>query len=286
MRKLKHILVRIPIIGTMILYAFRTKIALGYFCPLFSNLLSWLFKSRETTNFTYDLTTNNKRYLSSLIANITGKNYDEILNYIHEIEEDKKLKQHIKKAIEESDESFMSDKKARFGRRIGWYAFVRAIKPKIVIETGVDKGLGSCILTSALMKNKEEGYEGYYYGTDINPNAGYLLSGDYKGFGEILYGDSIKSLENFNKTIDIFINDSDHSAEYEAKEYETVANKIAHHSIILGDNAHITDKLLNFALATGRRFIFFQEKPLHHWYPGGGIGIAFNGTTENISELH
>jgi hypothetical protein len=98
-------------------------------------------------------------------------------------------------------------------------------------------------------------------------------------YGEILYGDSIESLKQFDKVIDLFINDSDHSAEYEANEYKIVATKLAENAIILGDNSHCTDKLFEFSLKTGRQFIFFQEKPFKHWYPGGGIGIAFRRKT-------
>ena len=72
-------------------------------------------------------------------------------------------------------------------------------KPKIVVETGIDKGLGSVLLCSALLKNKEDGFEGRYYGTDINPKAGYLLSGKYLKVGEILFGDSITSLKKLEE---------------------------------------------------------------------------------------
>jgi len=275
MRKIKVALLRTPILGCALLIPIRAKTALRYFYRPLSNLIVWLFKSRETTNFTYDLEENNKHYLASLIADITNKDFSEILVYIKEVEEDKELKQYVERMTRQSDMAFIADKDAHFGRRIGWYAFVRVLKPKIVVETGVDKGLGACVLVSALKKNKDEGYEGYYYGTDINPKAGYLLSENYSNYGEILYGDSIESLKQFDKVIDLFINDSDHLAEYEAKEYETVATKLAKNAIILGDNAHCTNKLVEFALKTGRQFIFFQEKPFKHWYPGAGIGIAF-----------
>jgi hypothetical protein len=131
------------------------------------------------------------------------------------------------------------------------------------------------VLTAALIQNEREGYPGYYYGTDINPKAGYLLSGCYRKYGEILYGDSISSLEALDKRIDLFINDSDHSAGYEAKEYAVVATKLNPKAILLGDNSHVTSALLEFSLATGRHFVFFQEQPLNHWYPGAGIGISF-----------
>jgi hypothetical protein len=149
-----------------------------------------------------------------------------------------------------------------------------------VVETGVDKGLGSCVLTSALIRNAQEGVPGFYYGTDINRSAGYMLSGIYRHYGEILYGDSIESLGAFNERIDMFISDSDHSAEYEEKEYQTIANQLSENAIILSDNSHCTGKLLDFALATNRRFVFFQEQPVNHWYPGAGIGIAFSARVE------
>lgn len=203
-----------PILAHALLVVFRTKTAIGYFRSPLSNLVKWLFKSRETTNFTYDLEENNKRYLASLIATIANIQFNVAMAYIKEIEEDRELRKHIADATEKSDLAFMADKEVRFGRRIGWYALTRALKPKTVIETGVDKGLGSCVLTAALKRNKEEGHEGRYYGTDINPKAGYLLSDDYANYGCILYGDSIESLKEFDGIIDLFINDSDHSADY------------------------------------------------------------------------
>ena len=169
----------------------------------------------------------------------------------------------------------MADRDIQYGRRLGWYAIIRAVKPRVVVETGVDKGLGACVLAAALLRNAQEGQQGYYYGTDINPAAGYLLGGPYARAGRILYGDSIESLERLEETIDVFINDSDHSAAYEAAEYRTVQPKLSKTALLIGDNAHTTDKLLEFALETGRTFLFFKEQPAGHWYPGAGIGVAF-----------
>src|SRR6185369_8163033 len=154
--------------------------------------------------------------------------------------------------------SVFADPVAHYSRRLGWYALVRAIKPKIVVETGVDQGLGACVLTAALMKNHQEGYAGYYYGTELNLTAGYLLHGAYKQFGTILYGDSLASLEHLQETINIFINDSDHAPAYESREYEVIKDKLDDRAILLGDNAHVTDRLFQFARATGRQFIYFQ----------------------------
>lgn len=272
---LKRHIIKIPILGKGLIILFRFKIAIGYYANPIKQILLWLLRSNEITNFTYDLSPINKQYLISYIAVITGKNVNEIEKYITEVENDVELKNHITNCTKQSAEQHISDLDPKYGRRIGWYATIRAKKPKIVIETGVDKGLGSCILTAALIKNTEEGYPGRYYGTDINHRAGYLLKGKYADFGEILYGDSIESLKKFNGQIDVFINDSDHSSEYEWKEYQIIKNKLSDSAIILGDNSHTNTKLLQFSMDEGRKFLFFQEKPSKHWYPGGGIGASY-----------
>lgn len=264
-----------PVLGHAILFIVRVRLATGYLFGRCSRLLKWLFTSNEITNFTYDLEDANRRYLAALISDVTSIEYDAALAYIEEIEQDSELRAHIVRATAESDWSVMADRTVRYGRRVGWYALIRILKPKTVIETGVDKGLGACVITAALKRNKAEGHDGQYFGTDINPDAGYLLSGDYASFGRVLFGDSIESLKDFDGKIDLFINDSDHSAEYEAKEYETIANSLSEHAVVLGDNSHCTDKLLKFSLQTNRHFVFFQEKPHQHWYPGAGIGISF-----------
>ena len=85
----------------------------------------------------------------------------------------------------------------------------------------------------------------------------------------------MESLSNLNVKINLFINDSDHSAEYERNEYLTIIDKLNPNSIIVGDNSHSTDELLNFSLNNERNFALFNEKPKNHWYPGAGIGISF-----------
>ena len=275
MTKLIHLLARTPILGHFTVLLFRIKIAFTYLVGQLIKVLRWLHGSRETTNLTYDLTELNKKNLVSFLANVTQKSFDELMGYVNELEQDTHLKSHIENQTAKSSWSIIADKEARYGRRVGWYALIRAIKPQVVLETGVDKGLGSCVITAALMKNSEEGQSGFYYGTDINPKAGYLLSGDYKKYGEVLIGDSIESLGAFDKPIDLFINDSAHSAEYELREYHIIQNKLTQNAFILGDNSHCTDKLFQFARMTGRNYLFFQEVPKDHWYPGAGIGLAF-----------
>lgn len=275
MKQLASVIARTPFLGRSLLALYRAKITVKYVARPFAYFVKWLLTSRETTNLTYDIEDINKQYLACLIAEITNRPFNEIMAYSEEPERDADLLARIANAVARADMGFKADKQMHFGRRLGWYALARALKPKVIVETGVDKGLGSCLLAAALKRNNQEGHAGQYFGTDINPSAGYLLSGEYAEYGRILYGDSIESLQKFDAPIDLFINDSDHSPLYEAREYETVTPKLAEHAFILGDSSDWSDKLLEFSLATHRRFVFFQEKPKGHFYPGEGIGISF-----------
>ena len=249
--------------------------ATRYFNKKYFQILKWTFSSREDTNFTYDLTDKNNLELLKIIESCVKVPFEKLQKYLNEILNDDELRVYLKKKIEESEFKSFADRNISFSRRVGWYVIARAIKPKIIMETGVDKGLGAVVLCSAILKNKEEGFPGKYYGTDINDQAGYLLNDKYKSVGKIIYGDSIISLKNFDKTIDVFINDSDHSGNYEYQEYLTIKNKLSTKAIILGDNSHATDKLLKFSIENERNFILFREEPKDHWYPGAGIGISF-----------
>lgn len=234
-------------------------------------------ESGETHNFTYDLTDRNLRYLGEMVAVAVNRPAAEIHRYIREAIDDADLRAHVAGKMAAYDgQKTPTRVKTPFARRLGWYAVARAIKPKIVVETGVERGHGAVLLCAALLRNAEEGHPGRYFGTELDPAAGMLLSGKYASTGKILYGDSIMSLRSLADNIDLFVNDSDHSAEYEGREYDTIAGKLSPGAVLLGDNAHVTEKLALFAEATGRRFMMFREEPKDHWYPGAGIGIAFS----------
>ena len=255
------------------------QIAMGYLAPGLKLAEAWASEDKETSNFYYKLTDINQDQLLHLIANVTGTNFARIEEYAYELENDDELRSHLEDNLRRS--GYGRDIKIEYGRRLGWYIFTRVTKPRIVVETGIDHGVGSCVIASALLRNNADGSPGRYYGTELRREAGKLFTGKYASVGQILYGDSIQSLSLFEEKIDLFINDSDHSAEYEYQEYNVVSDKLSDDAILISDNAHVTDCLSRFSRENARNFLFFSEKPKDHWYPGAGIGISFKG---NISQ--
>jgi len=255
----------------------RATVPLRQMSQRLRTVAQWLVTSGETTNHTYELSGLSKTYLAHTVAAVTGATPAAIAAFIAEAESDTALAQHVRAAQSAlpPERRALGDFAARFGRRLGWYAVVRALKPALVVETGVDKGLGAVLLSAALLRNRAEGRPGRYIGTDNNPNAGYLLGGPYAEVGHVAFGDSLETLGKLAEPIGIFINDSDHAAGYETREYDAVRDKLAAGAVVLSDNAVSTPALAEFAEATGRRFLFWRETPAEHWYGGGGIGFAF-----------
>jgi len=252
----------------------RLAFAVGYYEEGLRNLILWLIRSNETTNFTYDITDLNRDHLAWFVSAITCTERSEIVKYINEIEKNDELKQIIRNAVINSKFSHISDQVARYGRRMGWYAAVRASKPAVVIETGIEKGLGSMVLAAALRRNCDEGFPGRLYVVDIHPEAGFIIKQPYCEYATIHYGDSLSFLEKFQDSIDVFIHDSNHTVEFERNEYQRIEEKLTSGSLILSNN--MTFELPDFARRTGRQFLYFNEKPKEHFCPGGGIGAAFS----------
>tara|TARA_B110001450_G_C17571493_1_gene460968 strand:- start:73 stop:918 length:846 start_codon:yes stop_codon:yes gene_type:complete len=272
LKSLIKILLKIVGLGRLINVVRRYKLAKSYYSDQLRMIRKWSFQDTEYNNFYYDITDLNIEHTMHAIALITHNDVQIIEKYINEIRKDSWLKNFISENLKNSN--YQKDTKVEFSRRIGWYAFARALKPKIIVETGVHHGVGACVLTRALMINNDEGFQGKYIGIDINRNMGKLFQSPLNDFGQILYGDSLESLNKLNCEIDLFINDSDHSASYEMKEYELVNHKLSPQAIILGDNSHVTNELSKFSMKNGRNFIFISEKPKNHWYPGAGIGVS------------
>jgi len=235
----------------------------------------WAFSSKEHYNHTYHLTDLNRHYLDSFISVVSGHDLAMIEKYSKELEADGVLRQQLQARTLASRDRHNCDVEPRYGRRIGWYALVRATKPRVVVETGVDRGLGTVIIAAALKRNAEEGFPGECYATDIVPDCGHLLTEPYASFCRVLIGDSVESLKRISGLVDIFIHDSDHRPEYEWKEFVSIQPRLHAGSLVLSDNSHETTKLLEFAERIGKAFLYFQDAPKDHWWPGDGLGAAF-----------
>ena len=236
----------------------------------------WLVTSREHHNYTYELTKLSRHHLAWFVSVVCDVPVKQVRAYLNEIETNAELRGHIEQATAAASRRGLADKHVRYARRIGWYAIVRARKPAHVVETGVDKGLGSCVLAAALLRNTAEGHPGRLTSLDINPEAGYLARATpWANVVDLVIGDSVASIGALDRPVDLFLHDSDHSRVHERSEFEAVEPKLAPNAMLLTDNVTVTNVLAEHAERTGRRFLAYRETPARHWYPGDGIGVAW-----------
>ena len=163
--------------------------------------------------------------------------------FIAEINDDGDLRAHVREATARSDRRGLADATVRLGRRVGWYALVRSLRPAHVIETGTDKGLGSVVLAAALLKNGH----GRLTTIDLNPDSGYLIAGRYADVVDRVVGDSVEMLGASQDPVDVFLHDSLHTLEYETAELQAVRSRLTPEAVVLSDNAHMTDALSSWA---------------------------------------
>lgn len=233
----------------------------------------WLLRSREHTNLTYHLTRLNREQLAWFVALVAGIPAQQARGYLDELEHDADLRRHVAAATRASARRGLADGTVRYGRRLGWYALVRALRPAHVVETGTDKGLGSCVLAAALLRNGT----GRLTTIDTNPDAGYLLLPPYRDVTDLRLGSSVEILPGLTPQVDLFLHDSDHSPGYERAELAAVERRLRPDALVLSDNADRTAELSTWAERRGRRFAYFAERPAEHWFAGGGIGAALPG---------
>jgi Methyltransferase domain len=250
----------------------RTMIVMRYDARLIGRSIDWLVHSRETTNFTYDLDSLNRDQLCWFVSAVAGAQIAQVRAWMQELENDTQLVDHLTTRLSSNPRRRICATEPHWARRFGWYALVRAAQPDHVVETGTHLGLGSCAIAAALLRNGH----GRLTTIDVDPEAGYLIGEPWASVIDRRTGSSIDVLAELNE-VDMFLHDSLHTYDYEARELSAVEPNLHAGAIILSDNAHESSALSDWAERSGRHYLFFKEQPLGHWWPGDGIGAAWAG---------
>jgi hypothetical protein len=248
----------------------RTARVARYDARLVGRSVKWLVRNRETTNFTYDLSALNRDQLCWFVSAVTGSDISQVRSWMAELETDEEFKRGLTKRLSTNPTRRICATEPHLARRYGWYAIVRALQPENVVETGTALGLGSCVIAAALLRNGH----GRLTTIDIDDDSGYLIDEPWAGVIDRRIGSSVDELAKMHD-VDMFLHDSLHTYEYETKEFTAVAPNLRADAIVLSDNAHDSAALSHWAEQTGRRYLFFREQPVDHWWPGDGIGAAW-----------
>ena len=256
----------------LLVFPYSCRLIVRHLARNFKKSIPWLFRSKEFANFTYDLTAANKEYLAWFVAEICCISVKEGHGYFHVPETNSQPDACIKTGLANHRRANELYGKAFSSRRNGWNAIFRGKKPSVVVGTGTEKALGPLVLAEALLKNGL----GHLTTVDMETTSGLLIGKEYGGVIKRAIDDSLSAISRLDR-IDLFIHDSDHSAEHEARDFDLLSTRLSYGGIVLSDNSHVTTELAEWSFRHSRRFIYFAEQPLNHWYPGAGIGVSMKG---------
>jgi hypothetical protein len=238
--------------------------------PLRANL-RYVLSDPEPDNFTYELA--NEPELAAWVQAVSSGEPDQIDGLFAEARADPVLAERVRSAT--ARRWWWSKRSPPFGKRLGWYALTRVLRPALIVETGVHDGLGSLVLLRALERNAEEGAPGRLVSFDINRAAGWMvgphplwefrIESTQAGLDTVLDG---------GPPVGLFIHDSLHTYENERYELRTAASHLAPAGVLISDNAHATRALSDTCEEFGLQMFAFHERPLHHFYTGGVMGAG------------
>jgi methyltransferase family protein len=239
--------------------------------------LSFVLLDPEVETFTYEI--ENEPALAAFLARTLGADEDEVGAYIDEAKSDPELTTELTRRVR-----WRWDTKARLplGRRLGWYAITRLTRPRTIVETGIQAGLGSLTILRALERNAEEGAPGDLISVDLLRSSGWLVPVKLRQFWTPVYGSTFDLLDRIleGRSVDVLIQDLGAGYEAEMNDYETVSRHAAERLVIVGTNAHLTKALRDFAAERSSDYEEWADLPHRHVFPGTMAGIVVLGRTE------
>lgn len=236
-----------------------------------ATVLKFVVLDPEVENFTYEI--ENERELAVFLARALGVSPDELAAYIDEAQSDPELTTELDRRVR-----WRWDTKRHLplGRRLGWYAVTRLLKPKTTVETGIHAGLGSLAILRALERNSEYGAPGELISFDMLEGTGWLVPTRLRPFWTPVYESTLSALDRTleGRSVDLLIQDLGAGYEAERHDYEAVSRHASDRLVLIGASGHLTTALRDFSAERGLEYRHFIDVPHRHVFSGSATGIA------------
>jgi hypothetical protein len=227
----------------------------------------------EVGDFSYEL--DNEHELVDFLVRVLGSERTTIAGYLAEIGADEKLRRELAGRTR-----WRIDMKRRihFGPRVGWYAIARALKPRLIVETGIKHGLGSLVLLTALERNAREGSPGRLISFDTDPFSGWVVTERLRENWQPVFASTFDALDSAleGHEVDLFICDTPPDYEIESFEMRAAMRHASKDITLIAGNGDRTVALPELVAEMNGEYHHFVERPRRHIYPGAGLGLARN----------
>ena len=205
----------------------------------------------------------------------------DMFNFLLELEKDVRILSGLEQKVKNVD--FFKTKKwphiFDLGLyRITNYLLVRALKPKVFVETGVLHGLTSVFILSALEKNGKGrlfsiDYPSYFETGPVNQDGyqdvlppkkqpGWVVSSRLLKYWKLKLGKSVDVLPviiSKKQPIDIFLHDSEHTYATMWSEFVFAWNRLRSGGVLMCDNLESNSSFFDFCSKVHRKPLLMPE---------------------------
>ncbi len=224
----------------------------------------------EVDNFTYELA--NAHELAPFVGAALGIDRERASALVDEARHDPLLARALRPRL-----CARLDAKRRLhpGRRLAWYAAVRALAPALVVETGIKDGLGSLLLLRALQRNARDGRPGQLISFDLYPDKGHLVPAELRPLWEPIFASTRTALEPAlrGRRVGMLIHDSEPTYAIERFEYDVALRHAADRLVLVSGSSHQSSALRDLAGELGVEWREFRDQPRTHPSPGAATAV-------------
>jgi hypothetical protein len=222
--------------------------------------------SPEVDTFTYAIA--NADEMAERLGAVLDRPAAELQGFITEALEDPELGPRLTRDIGWRV-LFMKRRPPLPSHHLSAWAIIRAIKPAIVVETGILDGLGSRTMLRAIQLNQAEGSPGRLISFDVMPGAGALVPERLRTAWSPVYEPTPEAFPAHLDGLEVglFLHDSVQTAEHLGAEAETILPRMESRGVMM-TVAGWTGTLEELGEKTGGRSRTFRERPLDHFYAG------------------
>jgi Methyltransferase domain len=252
----------------------KARIVRGYGVSLREQpllVIRYVLFDPEVGDFSYAL--DNERELVDFLVRALGVERATIAGYLAELATDERLRGELAERVRWR---FDMKRQVDFGIRVGWYTITRAMKPRLVVETGIKHGLGSLVLLTALEHNAREGSPGRLISFDTDPFSGWMVPERLRRNWQPIFASTFDALDATleGREVDLIICDTPPDYAIESFEMRTAMRHASRDIALIAGNGDRTTALPELAAEMNGEYNHFVERPRCHIYPGAGLGLA------------
>jgi hypothetical protein len=225
----------------------------------------------ELESFSFELA--DERGVIAALAEALGCPEEELAGYAEEAHRDPELNERLTRRVRWR---FDFKRHTPIGSRLAWYLTARALKPEVIVETGIYMGLGSLVLLRALERNAQEGHRGELLSFDSNPLAGWLVRDELRGRWHRVTGMTPTTLVPAvtGRRVGMLLHDTSHTEETQRIEFEAALANAAPRLVLVDGSGGYVPTLEQLCAERDGSYHRVVSLSRAHVHPGSELRFA------------